>query len=106
MTLEMRAGSKLTEAFESLAQRVTIDEVRSLGSLLTQSETLGTSLTDALRVYSLEMREKRFFRAEEKAYALPAKMTIPLGCFVFPVMLIIIMMPLLIRMQGVANITQ
>jgi len=106
MTLEMRAGAKLTEAFESLARRVTIDEVRSLGSLLQQSETLGTSLTDALRVYSLEMREKRFFRAEEKAYALPAKMTIPLGCFVFPVMLIVIMMPLIIRMQGVANITQ
>ncbi len=106
MNLEMRAGSKLTEAFESLGRRVTIDEVRSLGSLLQQSESLGTSLTDALRVFSLEMREKRFFRAEEKAYSLPAKMTIPLGCFVFPVMLIVIMLPLIIRMQAVASLTQ
>jgi len=106
MTLEMRAGAKLTEAFESLGRRVTIDEVRSLGSLLQQSETLGTSLTEALRVYSLEMREKRFFRAEEKAYSLPAKMTIPLGAFVFPAMLIVIMLPLIIRMQGVADLTK
>lgn len=99
MTLELRAGRSLTEAFDSLAHRVTIDEVRSLGSLLQQSESLGTSLTDALRTYSKEMREKRFFRAEEKAYSLPAKMVIPLGLFVFPVMLVVIMLPLLIRMH-------
>ncbi len=99
MTLELRAGASLTEAFDSLAHRVAIDEVRSLGSLMQQSEQLGTSLTDALRTYSKEMREKRFFRAEEKAYALPAKMVIPLGLFVFPVMLIVIMLPLVIRIK-------
>lgn len=99
MTLELRAGKNITEGFESLAHRVTIDEVRSLGSLLQQSEALGTSLTEALRTYSKEMREKRFFRAEEKAYALPAKMVIPLGLFVFPVMLIVIMLPLVIRIH-------
>lgn len=104
MSLEMRAGRNLTEAFESLAHRVTIDEVRSLGSLLQQSEELGTSLSEALRAYSKDMREKRYFRAEEKAHALPAKMTLPLGFFVFPVMLIVIMLPLLIRMVPVFSI--
>lgn len=100
MNLELRAGASITEAFDSLAGRVTIDEVRSLGSLMQQSEQLGTSLTDALRTYSKEMREKRFFRAEEKAYALPAKMVIPLGLFIFPVMLTVIMLPLVIRIKA------
>ncbi len=100
MTLELRAGQSLSEAFDSLARRVTIEEVRSLGSLLQQSEELGTSLTQALRTYSSEMREKRFYRAEEKAYALPAKMMIPLGLFVFPVMMIVIMLPLVIRLSA------
>jgi tight adherence protein C len=97
MALELRAGRNLTEAFEGLGHRVAIDEVRSLGSLLQQSEQLGTSLAEALRTYSKEMREKRYFRAEEKAYALPAKMVVPLGLFVFPVMMIVIMLPLAIR---------
>jgi len=99
MMLELRAGQSLTEAFDSLGRRITIEEVRSLGSLLQQSEELGTSLTEALRVYSKEMREKRYFRAEEKAYALPAKMVIPLGLFIFPVLMIVIMLPLIIRIS-------
>jgi tight adherence protein C len=46
------------------------------------------------------MRDKRLSRAEEKAHALPAKLTIPLGLFVFPVVLIVIMLPLIIRMKN------
>ena len=43
-----------------------------------QSADLGSSITDALRVYSDDMRHKRLSRAEEKAYALPAKLSLPM----------------------------
>jgi tight adherence protein C len=46
------------------------------------------------------MRDKRLSRAEEKAHALPVKLVIPLGLFVFPVMLTFIMLPLIIRIKG------
>ena len=43
------------------------------------------------------MRDKRLARAEQKAYSLPAKMTLPLGLFIFPVLMIVILTPVLIR---------
>ena len=98
-TLELRAGRPLTEAFNTLAQRMGIEEAHNLGSLLQQSEELGTSLSDALRVYSDEMRDKRMSRAEEKAAALPAKMSVPLTAFVFPVILVVILLPVYVRVS-------
>ena len=95
--LELRAGRSLTEAFNTLAERMGIDEAHNLGSLLQQSEELGTSLSEALRVYSEEMRDKRMSLAEERAHALPAKMTVPLTGFVFPVILIVILLPAYVR---------
>jgi tight adherence protein C len=98
-TLELRAGRPLTDAFSTLAQRLGIEEAHNLGSLLQQSEELGTSMSDALRVYSEEMRDKRMSRAEEKAHALPAKMSVPLTMFVFPVILVVILLPVYVRVS-------
>ena len=99
MSLELRAGSTLGEAMEGLARRTKVEEVINLGLLLQQSEQLGTSLTDSLRVYSDEMRDKRITRAEEKAHALPVKLTLPLGIYIFPVMLVVIALPILVRLK-------
>jgi len=80
-----------------LAERMGVDEVRSMVTLLLQSEELGTSIADALRLYSDDMRIRRMLRAETKAQALPVKLSLPLGFFVFPTMLIVIMLPVAIR---------
>jgi tight adherence protein C len=101
MTLQMRAGKPLREALRELSERIGIEEARSLAVLFRQSEELGTSLTEALRVYSDEMRSQRILRAEEKANALPVKMMIPLGLCIFPVVMMIVMLPVVIRMRGV-----
>jgi tight adherence protein C len=45
------------------------------------------------------MRDKRITRAEEKAHALPVKLTLPLGIYIFPVMLIVIALPILVRLR-------
>ena len=100
VTLELRAGQTLMVAMDHLSDRLGIDDVASLAVLLRQSEELGTSLAEALRVYSLEMRDKRLSRAEEKAHALPVKLVIPLGLFIFPVMMTFIMLPLIIRIKN------
>jgi len=99
MTLQLRAGRTLREALRDLADRIGIDEARSLAVLFRQSEELGTSLVDALRVYSEEMRDQRVLRAEERANSLPVKMMLPLGLCVFPVVMMIVMLPLIIRMR-------
>ena len=98
-TLEMRAGRTLSETLDHLADRLGLEEARSFATLLQQSEKLGSSLTEALRVYSDDMRHKRMSRAEEKAYSLPAKLSVPLTLCIFPVVIIVIMLPVYVRFK-------
>ena len=95
--LQIRAGLPLVDAIESLGRRINLQEIRSFGLLLKQTEELGTKLSDSLRVYSNDMRARRMLRAEEKAHSLPVKLVLPLAVFVFPVMLIVIFVPILVR---------
>jgi tight adherence protein C len=98
-TLEIRAGRSMSEALEHLGDRLGLEEARSFAMLLQQSEELGSSMSDALRVYSDDMRHKRLSRAEEKAYSLPAKLSVPLILCVFPVLVIVIMLPAYVRVK-------
>jgi tight adherence protein C len=104
MTAEMRAGRSTRDSLDNLATRLGIDEAKSFATLLRQSEELGSSLVQSLRVYSDEMRAKRLARAEEKAMALPAKLVIPLGLFIFPVILGITMLPVAIKIFSALKI--
>jgi len=101
MALELRAGGTRADALRNLAERMGIDEVRSMVTLLLQSEELGTSVADALRLYADDMRTMRMLRAETKAQSLPVKLALPLGFFVFPTMMIVILLPVMIRIYRV-----
>ena len=50
--LEIRAGRTMTEALEHLGDRLGLEEARSFATLIQQSDELGSSIGDALRVYS------------------------------------------------------
>jgi tight adherence protein C len=105
MEAEMRAGRSTIEALELLAERLLVDEARSLTLVLRQSIELGSDIADTLRVFSDEMREKRSLRAEEAANKLPVKMVGPMALFIFPVILMLIMLPLGLRMAAVLGTT-
>jgi tight adherence protein C len=96
--LEIRAGRSMTEALEHLGDRLGLEEARSFSTLIQQSAELGSSITDALRVYSDDMRHKRLSRAEEKAYSLPAKLAIPMMVCIFPVLFVVILLPVVVRL--------
>jgi tight adherence protein C len=98
LSAETRAGRSTIEALDSLADRLLLDEARSLVLMLRQSIELGSDVNEALRVFSDELREKRLLRAEEKANKLPVKMVLPLGLFIFPVILGVVMLPIMIRL--------
>jgi tight adherence protein C len=97
--LEVRAGRTMAEALEHFGDRLGLAEVRSFATLIQQSDELGSSITDALRVYSEDMRHKRLSTAEEKAYALPAKLSMPLMICVFPVLFVVILLPVFVRVK-------
>jgi tight adherence protein C len=96
--LEIRAGRTMTEALEHLGDRLGLEEARSFATLIQQSAELGSSITDALRVYSDDMRHKRLSRAEEKAYSLPAKLALPMMICIFPVIFVVILLPVVVRL--------
>ena len=97
VTLELRAGSTREEALRNMATRTQVTEIRSFSTLLIQSDKLGSSVGETLRVYAGEMREKRWMRAEEKAHRLPVLISIPLVACMLPVMIGVLMLPAIIR---------
>jgi tight adherence protein C len=95
--LEIRAGRTMTESLEHFGDRMGLEEARSFATLIQQSEELGSSIGDALRVYSDDMRHKRLSRAEEKAYSLPAKLAVPMMVCIFPTLFVVILLPVIVR---------
>jgi tight adherence protein C len=101
MNLELRAGKQRADALKNLALRTNLDEIRSLTTLLVQTDKFGTSMADALRVYSDSYRTQRYQRAEEMAAKLPVKMVIPLVLCIFPSLFLVILGPAAINIYRV-----
>jgi len=98
MNLELRAGRSRHEALMNFSDRINLDESRALATMLKQAEDMGSSLGQALRTFSEEMRSKRMLVAEEKAMGLSAKLTIPLMIFIFPTLMVILLLPAGLRL--------
>ena len=73
---ESKAGKDKNTVLKDMSDRCGVPDIASFVTVLVQSSQFGTSIADALRVYSSEMRDKRVMRAEEKANKLPTKMTL------------------------------
>lgn len=95
--LEMRAGSTREAALRNLALRTNVEELGSFATMLTQADRFGASVGDALRVFSDDLRHKRFIRAEEKAARIPTKMLFPLVLFIFPSVFLVVLGPAVIQ---------
>ena len=94
--LEVRFGGEWSGSLESAADRTGIDEFRTLGTLLRQSERFGTELTDTLRTQSdaLRLEERQGF--EDRAQRASIVLLFPLALMMFPAVLIIVAGPMLL----------
>ncbi|NOX72635.1 MAG: type II secretion system F family protein [Alphaproteobacteria bacterium] len=90
---EMKAGKDRVNVLKDMAERAGSPDISAFVTVLVQSASFGTSISDALRVYSEEMRDKRVMRAEEKANKLPTKLTLGTMMFTLPPLLIILIGP-------------
>ena len=97
VTAEMRAGIQRETALRNLAERTGLSDIRGLVGLLVQSMRFGTSVADALRVYSEDFRDKRMQAAEEQAAKMATKLIFPLVLFMFPVFFIVATGPAALR---------
>jgi tight adherence protein C len=99
--LEMRAGKLRKDALRNLAMRTDLEEVNNLATLLIQTDKFGTSVGQALKVYSDTMRVQRFQKAEERAAKIPVKLIFPLILFIFPSLFVAILGPAVINIYKI-----
>ena len=90
---EVRAGKERVTVLRDMSERVGLADITSFVTTMIQSATFGTSIAEALRVYSAEMRDKRVMRAEEKANTLPTKLTLGTMFFTVPPLMVILIGP-------------
>jgi tight adherence protein C len=93
VALQIKAGRDKPSVLGEMAERCGVQDISSFVTVLVQSQTFGTSIGEALRVYAGEMRDKRVMRAEEKANKLPTKMTLATMMLTVPPLLIILVGP-------------
>ena len=93
MTLEVQAGQERAVAFQHMAQRTGLIDIRSLASMIVQAERFGTSLSQALRIYADSVRTKRRLEIETTINKAAVKMVFPIVLFILPALFVVILVP-------------
>lgn len=93
---ETQMGATRREALKNFAWRLDMPEVYSFVRTLVQADRMGTSIGDALKIQSDELRTRRFQRGEAMALKAPLKLLLPLFVFILPVVMIIVAGPILL----------
>ncbi|QUJ76702.1 type II secretion system F family protein [Sulfitobacter albidus] len=101
LQIEIQAGRDREAALFDMADRMGIDEAKSFALVIVQSLQFGTSLTQALKTYAVEMREMRELNAQERANALPVKMSGVMSMMMLPALFLITLTPIIIRYTAI-----
>lgn len=95
---EIQLGKLRRDALKDMSERIGLAEMTSFVAAVIQSEQLGVSMAKVLRIQSDQMRMKRRQHAEEEAHKAPIKMIIPMGIFIFPSLMIVLLTPAGLRL--------
>jgi tight adherence protein C len=98
MLFEIQLGKTRRAALQSMADRIRQPDISSLTNALVQADEMGISIGAILRIQSGEIRTRRFMRAEKLANEAPVKMLFPLVVFIFPVVFLVMLGPIIARM--------
>lgn len=98
-TQETRAGKPRLDALRDMGERTMLDDLKAFAAMLVQTERLGTSLAQSLRVHSDSLRTIRRQRAEEAAAKTAVKLLFILSFFIFPALLFVMLGPSFIRIM-------
>jgi len=95
---ELRTGITRETALQNMADRTGVQSIKSLVGMMIQSEKMGTSLSQALRVHSNFLRLQRAQKAEAIAAKMPVKIMFPMLVFIFPAIFIVVLGPAAINL--------
>ena len=93
LTVQTQAGQERSAAFRQFVKRTGVEDIKALAAMIVQSERFGTSLAQALRVYSESLRTRRRLRAEASIGRAGIKMLFATVLLIFPVFFVITLVP-------------
>lgn len=93
LSAEMAMLNDRRTALQDFARRIGSGAAKTFATALIQAEQYGTSVSQAMKVMSEELRDMRMQEAERKAAALPPKLTVPMIAFFLPVLFVVIIGP-------------
>jgi tight adherence protein C len=96
--MQVQMGQSREEVFKDLGRRNGVDDLKTLASVIIQTDKFGSSIAKALRVQSDAMRTQRRQIAEEKAAKTAVKLIFPLVIFIFPGIFVVLVGPAAITM--------
>ncbi len=94
---EIQLGKKRVQALKDLVKRVQQPDLSAVMNAIIQSDELGVSIAQLLRIQGDQLRIKRFQRAEKLANEAPVKMIFPIALFIVPAVMIIMGAPLVMQ---------
>ena len=96
---EQRAGKLRLDAWRSMAERVNLESVSQLVSMLVQTERFGTPIANSLGQFADALRTRRSQAAEEVAAKSGSKLLFPLVVFIFPSIFVVTLGPAILGFQ-------
>jgi tight adherence protein C len=97
---ETTLGRSRRDALNRLIERTQLPELRTFVQSVIQAEQTGIPIGQVLRTQAAQIRLKKRQRAETEAQRAPVKMVMVLALLVLPAMLLLVIGPALIRMNG------
>jgi tight adherence protein C len=97
---DMRVGFSRREAYQALADRTTVADLRRFARAILQADEYGISIGGVVRTQAAELRDKRRQRAEEKAMKVPVTVLFPLMVCILPVLFVVVLGPAAINLLG------
>jgi len=94
---EIQMGCPVGDAMRQFAERFDMEELRSLASVISQTERFGASVAHALLVYADTMRLRRTQKAEEMAQKATVKILFPTLLCIFPGIFVVLLGPAAIQ---------
>jgi tight adherence protein C len=94
---EIQLGKKRVQALKDLVKRVQQPDLSAVMNSIIQSDELGVSIAQLLKIQGDQLRMKRFQRAEKLANEAPVKMIFPIALFIVPAVMIIMGAPLVMQ---------
>lgn len=96
---DMKSGMSLNESLNRLGRGLGVKAIVQLGIMVSLSLAQGTPLAEPMKNFALQLRQDLYLAAENHAMKAPLRLLAPLVLLIFPATFIVLLFPVLFRVQ-------